>query len=480
MPPKHPTAKTGFPVKPEDCYETRHLTGPEYKVYDVMMGFARYGRTRREGKDGTGPLLFNASLKPTLCNALAMSTNQTVLMKNRLLELGWIVLVQKGARKPNGQQSPDTYRILEHEEFAAVHPGQCPPYEYAPDFDTAQAYGVRHGQRLRDPGPVPDNLFPKPTEEQQITADAIAAFLDSRTREQQAELVAHWKTRSPITDVMDFALPIPKSRVRHQTLNPGDGPDPKLSEGQTLNPGSAGTYFQDGPDPKSSEAQTLNLGEYPITSPVTPSGNTNTHTQPTPQGEGVCVQDENLSAMDVEKEVAALQREFANQNDGPGGCTPKQKQEMAELVKQHGRENFRSAARAWFKNPTWDNNTKMPFMAFISGFAGYMGEHERALRKLKDKLTPEQMKVAGELAAQRRAELFTDGPDRPDGPGAEDFFMAEELTKAVKETEQANLDRATAAFQPIADANLKDVMDRKAQTEADAAQLKKDIEEGNF
>ncbi len=77
---RKPTAKTGIPIDPEKCRAVRHLKGNEYIVYDTMLGFAIYGRTTREGKDGTGPLLFNASLKPTLCNALAMSINQTVLM----------------------------------------------------------------------------------------------------------------------------------------------------------------------------------------------------------------------------------------------------------------------------------------------------------------------------------------------------------------------------------------------------------------
>ena len=285
MPAKRPTGKTGIAIDPEKCREVRHLTGPEYKVYDTMLGFAIYGRRCREGKDGTGPLLFNASLKPTLCNALAMSINQTVLMKNRLLELGWIMLVRKGARRSNGQQEPDTYRILTHDEYVENCPGECPPYEYAPNFETAQAYGLRHGQRVSTTGVVPDNLFPKPTEGQQITADAIAEFLESRTPEQQARLVEHWKSRSPVFDVMDFALPVRKSMVQPRNPNPGDGQtlnlgsgrEPKSSEGQNLNPERPGTYFQVDPEPKSSEVRNLNLGENPIPS----SGSPITFIQPT-------------------------------------------------------------------------------------------------------------------------------------------------------------------------------------------------------
>jgi hypothetical protein len=139
------------------------------------------------------------------------------------------------------------------------------------------------------------------------------------------------------------------------------------------------------------------------------------------------VPDENLSAMDVENEIAALQRGFANKNDGPGGCTPKQKQELAELVKQHGRENFRRAARAWFKNPTWDNNTKMPFMAFISGFAGYLGEHERALRKELAKPTPEESKAAMDRAAKIREEFWNSEPKRePELPPDPEDFLKDE------------------------------------------------------
>jgi hypothetical protein len=249
MPPKHPTAN-GFPVKPEDCYASRHLKGNEYMVYDVMLGFAIAGRTSLHGRDSTEPLYFTASIKPKLCNAIAMSKNQTYKLKDRLVELGWLVLVKEGERRRDGSTTPDIYRIFTHEEFAAAHPGTCPPNEYAPDYETAQAYGVRYGERLREPGLVPDNLFPKPTEEQQITAEAIAAFLDSRTPEQQAALIEHWKSRSPITDVMDFALPVPKSRERHQPHDLGTGPVPQLSTTQSLDSVRPSPTIEDDPVPR--------------------------------------------------------------------------------------------------------------------------------------------------------------------------------------------------------------------------------------
>jgi hypothetical protein len=388
MPANKPTAKNGFPCDPKKCRANRHLKGNEYIVYDAMFGFAIAGRTSLHGDKSTEPLHFNASIKPKLCNALAMSVNNAYKMKDRLVELGWLVLVKEGERRRDGSTAPDTYRIFTHEEFVAANPETCPPYEFAPDFETAQAHGLQYGQRLRPSGPVPDNLFPKPTEEQQTTANAIAAFLDSRTPEQQAALVEHWKSRSPITDVMDFVLPVPKSRVRHQSLNLGNGPAPQLEDGQSLNCETPSPAIGECPVPKLENTQSLNLGKNPTTTPVTATAHTQ-HTPANPQGVRVCVNGENLSAMDLDIEVGKLVEGFVKHNSGdPGQITSKQREQLKELLRRHGRETFRGAALVWLKDSPWNNQTTHPFVSLISGFEGYAAkivyDKKRAAQKARE------------------------------------------------------------------------------------------------
>jgi len=139
--PKRPTAKNGFPCDPAKCFASRHLDGSEFKVYSVMLGFAHAGRNSLHGKDSKARLLFNASIKPTLCNAVNLSKNQTYLVRDKLAEKGWIILRQEGTRKANGSVSPDTWEIVEHDQFVEKHTGTCPDYEFAPDFQAAQAAG---------------------------------------------------------------------------------------------------------------------------------------------------------------------------------------------------------------------------------------------------------------------------------------------------------------------------------------------------
>jgi hypothetical protein len=129
---------------------------------------------------------------------------------------------QPGKRKRDGSLTPDTWRVIEHEEYAKTHPGLCPPFEYAPDFEAAQAAGVLYGQRLRESEPIPENLFKLNT----ASTKAIADFLTNLTDEDREEITAHLKTRTA-EDFMPFALPVPNNRARQksgQSLTLGTGP----------------------------------------------------------------------------------------------------------------------------------------------------------------------------------------------------------------------------------------------------------------
>ncbi len=358
--PKRHTAKKGFPVKPKDCYANRHLTGPEYKVYDVMMAFAVHGRTSLHGKDSKEPLYFSASVKPTLVNACAQSVNQVTAMKDRLLELGWLILEMKGTRRNDGRVTPDTYRILTHEEYAAANPGECPPYEYAPDFETAQAYGVRHGQKLQEQNSLPKNFWP--TEPvlrsmlDKITDDEVSVYSD----DEMAALGRH------LEEIAPKVLPDPEDCDRTQKTDAGLR---KPMPDRYQNPESTVTRKREQPSPENRNSRHQFSGE----NPIPPSGSPIPDTQPTQSHGVVCdVSSENLSAMDVDKEVGELIKGFVKHNAGkPGGISKTQRQQLADLVKAHGRETFRGAARVWLKDIPWNDKTTHPFLTFINGFEGY-------------------------------------------------------------------------------------------------------------
>ena len=470
MPANRPTAKTGIPVKSEDCFSNRHLSGPEYKVYDVMMAFAVAGRVSREGKDGTGPLLFSASFKPTLVNALAQSVNQTMRMKDRLVELGWLVLVKKGERRATGQQAPDTYRIFTHEEYVAANPGSCPPYEYPPDYDTAQAYGVRHGQRLRDPGPLHKNFWP--------TEPVLRSALDKVTSEEPGiitddELVA---LNKHLDDIKRASKP--QNGVR--TPNPGDGPEPQNGEGRTPNMVKAVPTKWEAPSPQNGEGRTQNPGE----NLVNPSRSfipetQHTHTTPaTPQGVGVCVK-ENLSAMDADIEVGKLLEEFVKQNEGePGKCTSSQREKLRNLAMQHRRNKFRGAARVWLKEHPWDSRTTDPFSAFISGFEGYAGKIVWDKKRAEQKKRDEENAPAATEFHRRKAIV---------GYGLASVYKESEWYKSLTPEDLDYVAKVAAAkgLDDMPPDNGRDycteeIEFRKRQSEEAAADLRKLIEDGDF
>ena len=275
--PRQRTPAKGFPCEPDDCFDSRHLDGSLYKVYSVMKGFARAGRTSRHGRNSDEPLLFTAAVKPTLCNAVCLSKNQTYAVRDKLAELGWIVLREKGTPKPDGSRTPDTWEVLEHEEYVKKHPGSCPSYEYAPDFETAQAAGVRHGQRLRESGPVPYSFFPR---RETAKTRAIVEVLENLTEEELAEIYQRLEN-GPHPAPVEFSLPVPNDRARHQSLTTGTAPVPNDEEPQSLSTGCPSPYPQDAPVPNDEEHQSLTIGKNLNTASEAPPTKTPTTTTTT-------------------------------------------------------------------------------------------------------------------------------------------------------------------------------------------------------
>jgi len=111
----------------EECFVSRHLDAHLYKLYDVMMAFAKAGQKSR----GHEELKFTASVVPTLCNALGVKDRSSVDRNLiALADLGWCIK-HEGKRNSRGEQNPHTYEMLDHAAYVKLRPGTCPPYRYA-------------------------------------------------------------------------------------------------------------------------------------------------------------------------------------------------------------------------------------------------------------------------------------------------------------------------------------------------------------
>ena len=116
MPDNKPTAK-GFPCNPEDCYVSRHLDGPDFKVHSVMLAV----RISAE-KNGKEPVC-SAPVQPWICNAVNQSRSAVDASISRLEKAGWIIK-HDGGRRPDGKKNPNKYEVLKHDEFVATHPNR--------------------------------------------------------------------------------------------------------------------------------------------------------------------------------------------------------------------------------------------------------------------------------------------------------------------------------------------------------------------
>jgi hypothetical protein len=149
------TAKKGFPCKPEHCYANRHLKPNIYKMYQLMMGFAKAGQKSR----GHEQLVCTASVRPTLCNSYPCSEANAHYLIDELCELGWVIKHESGRDAKTSHFIPNAYEMVEHVEFVKRHPDSCPPYIFAPDLETAEAYGLQsRGDRLAATE-IPENFL---------------------------------------------------------------------------------------------------------------------------------------------------------------------------------------------------------------------------------------------------------------------------------------------------------------------------------
>jgi hypothetical protein len=200
--PKRSAKTAGFPCWPEECFVSRHLEGPEYKILDLMRAAAPLTNGRR---------IFYASVRPWLCNAAnqAASTVDATLL--RLTEAGWLINLGR-SRRADGTETPNSYEVVEHATWAAAHPGGCPDFKFAPNWDEANKYGVKKGERLKAAA-LPKNFWPDEpvlrSSLDKITAEKAALVTD----EEMSALNAHFSSLTAM------ATGRPSSNVR----NPQEG-----------------------------------------------------------------------------------------------------------------------------------------------------------------------------------------------------------------------------------------------------------------
>src|SRR3989442_147824 len=132
--PKLPTAKRlkqVYACPPDKCNAKRHMPATTVmKVWDVMTGFAAYWQKNNDGR-----LIFSASVRPTLANAVPCEPQTADEAIAWLLANDWLVLEEKSRRRRDNTLGPNTYRLRTHDEYVKVHPGNCPPYPCRPNFE---------------------------------------------------------------------------------------------------------------------------------------------------------------------------------------------------------------------------------------------------------------------------------------------------------------------------------------------------------
>lgn len=357
--PKRSPAKTGFPRDPENCFESRHLTATQFKVYNVMRACAWSWRKKREGNDATGPLIFTASIKPWLCNAVPMSASYLREVLAELCEAGWLVKLTEDKYRDNGEQEPNDYRVIEHADFLKTHPTSCPP-------DMYDAHGKKSGDRAE----LPKN-FRKD--------DDLGRALNKLDAEDGGLLVSDGELAAinkyfAVTGSPDTAqsLPVTGSQVSSDRKS-----------------GSAVTGSQVEPCPE--------VRSESITASVKTSTQHNTTPKPAANA------DEKAQHVAEEDVCSVLLGMYVkSEGDTPKIVTGKEKAELRKLDAAHGRESFLRAAALWLRDHPWNGATTNPFLTLINKFDGYVAQAKLAAHhKRGDASKKIERELSGNVAALR-------------------------------------------------------------------------------
>jgi hypothetical protein len=146
------------------CHARRHMSGAVYKTYDAMLAMAKsaYAGTYEDGtpkppRPEGEPLIFYASVTPTLVNHTGTSKKQLDNHIKQLLTDGWLHKSEtedgKRERNAQGHLAPVTYYILDHFEYCALYPKrECPPFlAEKPDVHREQPIRFQLAEAIKHP-----------------------------------------------------------------------------------------------------------------------------------------------------------------------------------------------------------------------------------------------------------------------------------------------------------------------------------------
>jgi hypothetical protein len=437
--PNRPTAK-GFPCRPDECYVSRHLEGPEYKIYDLMRAAAPLTNGRRT---------FYASVRPWLCNAANQAPSTIDATLDRLEASKWIISLGR-TRRADGTETPNTYEIVEHEAWAAAHPGCCPDYRFAPNWEEAKKHGVKKGERIST-GAMPWN-FLKDRDLTTPESVALAAALDKLSDSDREKIREHWKTLVASSGQPEEVLPAPVDR--NQLRSTGSG----TSSGRPETPA-----------PVDRIDHSRSTGRNPSTPIlVNRSQHNTTLLQP------ATIAGEKTSTAGEEDVCSVLLKLYVkSEGDTPKIVSTKEKQELRRLDREHGREISLRAAALWLHDHPWNNATTNPFLTLVNKFEGYVEQAKLAVKNKRDEASRKiDYEVAGDVAGLRHCLQWS-----------ENLFSADELG-FVESLERVNWrDHAARIRTLVVDIRkrVQEELDRReAEREKEAQKLQALIDSSDF
>lgn len=349
-------AERGFPCK--KCFPVRHMSAPEFRIYDYMVAYATSARTGR----------FTVSVRPKLCNELNVSPNSAREIIESLHESGWLVLHGR-KRRADGTETPNAWEPVSHENFVLANPGSCPPYLYCPDYETAKQYGIAIGDKLPTgtPQPVPfwkGKLY-------RFGRD-VAAWWDGMTDRDHEEIIEHLKTVDP--DPVLWSPAITGNPVQVATTG-----NPVPAEEGTI----TGIPVEPLPENRSDHYRKTGVAitGNPVGSliPTVPETQTTTTTPPKPPTvlELSSLTKTKTDAI-VEETIAWMQESFIKKDNGRASCpmSKAHKKELVQLVMKYGAPFAKAAWFEYLQEESWNNLTLWPAAKFIAEFAGYLATAE--------------------------------------------------------------------------------------------------------
>ena len=347
--PNRTTAK-GFPLGPDDeCYVSRHLEGPDYKIHNVMRAAAPVTNGKR---------IFYAAVRPWLCNAVNQSGSAVDATLDRLEAAGWIVSLGR-TRRPDGTETPNQYEIVEHAAWVAKHPGCCPEYKLAPTWDEARKHGVKKGERIKV-GPLPKNFWPD--------EPVLRSALDKITSE-EASLISEEELTALNAHLASFTTPGQPELATTTGQPVAAEPAPLPVNREWATPGQPVA-----PLPVNRNSHSRSTGKN--LSKPTLVNQPDTHTPNESASVSVCVDIKTPSTMadqqtgDPESWVAEM---LANQpRDWSLG--PNQRPELKAIAKRLGREMFLAVGDAYIKEPPEiiNNRTLAPWSFLAPNLEKYI------------------------------------------------------------------------------------------------------------